>query len=432
MKKEDLFENLNDVKDEYVSEAGKTAKKPAQWVRWGAAAACVAVAVFAGTRLSGPAVAPPAATGTESVKPVESVRPAESVKPTAAPVSTAPATQPPAEVNGLPVLTVDDFSGAFGFEGLLAYSADELADSRPWRGETLETLPVYKNQNPTDQAGYVTQDRAILEAQVREVAARLGLTGELAITDDLTPQALEKMDEDAPRRPYEVTGTAEGVSIMAQADQMVQVEFDPTVALPEGLNFDESDREALEAAGEYLKEEYADLLGMEDPVVAVQDGEYTFSGDGPRYSLHIYDGAGDLTGRMVGHDLKSAWLCEDQGKLWLIWLDAYDLSEKAGDYPILTAEEATDLLCSGNYITTVPAEFPGREKIVRTELMYRTERTAEYFMPYYRFLVEVDDPAVSNQDAVELGLKTYGAYYVPAVRGEYLTGMPVWNGDFNI
>ena len=29
------------------------------------------------------------------------------------------------------------------------------------------------------------------------------------------------------------------------------------------------------------------------------------------------------------------------------------------------------------------------------------------------------------------GLKTYGAYYVPAVQSEYLEGLPVWDGGFN-
>lgn len=54
-----------------------------------------------------------------------------------------------------------------------------LSFNRPWKGETLKTLPVYKDLNPTDEAGYVTKDRDALEAQVREVAARLGITGEL-------------------------------------------------------------------------------------------------------------------------------------------------------------------------------------------------------------------------------------------------------------
>ncbi len=442
MKKEDLFESLNDVKDEYVSEAGKTApaKKQSHWLRWGAAAACVAVAVFAGTRIGGPAAVTPTPPSVESGEVAVSAQPVESVKPTTPaaespkPTQTAPVVEPsapPATVNGLPVLTVADFSGGMGFEGLLAYDPDELADSCPWKGETLETMPVYKNQAPGDTAGFVEGDRDAMEAQVREIAARLGVTGELTITDDATtPEEIAKGA--TPQGPYYVRGTAEGVEITAYADQSIQVEFDPAVTLPEGLRFDESDADALREVGEYLKEEYAELLDMAEPVVTLQGGDYSFRGDRSGLDLYLYDGAGDLPEQIAGHDLKSAHLCEDENKLYLIWLDAYDLSEKVGDYPILTAEEATDLLCQGNYITTVPAEMPGREKIVRTELMYRTERTAEYFMPYYRFLVEVDDPAATNDGAVALGLKTYGAYYVPAVRGEYLTGMPVWNGDFNI
>ena len=46
-------------------------------------------------------------------------------------------------------------------------------------------------------------------------------------------------------------------------------------------------------------------------------------------------------------------------------------------------------------------------------------------MPYYRFYVELPDMEREN------GLKTYGAYYVPAVKGEYISNMPVWEGTFN-
>lgn len=42
------------------------------------------------------------------------------------------------------------------------------------------------------------------------------------------------------------------------------------------------------------------------------------------------------------------------------------------------------------------------------ELIYRTGEHEECFMPYYRFYVELPE------DERENGLKTYGAYYVPA------------------
>lgn len=49
-------------------------------------------------------------------------------------------------------------------------------------------------------------------------------------------------------------------------------------------------------------------------------------------------------------------------------------------------------------------------------------------MPYYRFFIRLRD---REDESSELGLKNYGAFYVPAVESEYLTGMPVWDGTFN-
>uniref|UniRef100_UPI0025E0C74F hypothetical protein n=1 Tax=uncultured Gemmiger sp. TaxID=1623490 RepID=UPI0025E0C74F len=83
----------------------------------------------------------------------------------------------------------------------------------------------------------------------------------------------------------------------------------------------------------------------------------------------------------------------------------------------------------GHYLTTVPCEMPGEKFIRKVELIYRTGTEDAYWMPYYRFWVEVDDvPEAADQDP---GLKTYGAYYVPAVAEEYLTDLPLWDGSFN-
>jgi len=79
----------------------------------------------------------------------------------------------------------------------------------------------------------------------------------------------------------------------------------------------------------------------------------------------------------------------------------------------------------GGYVTTVPEAFPGEEHIAKVELVYRNSRCDPYLMPYYRFYVELPDMAQGN------GLKTYGAYYVPAVYAAFLTGVPVWEGEFN-
>ncbi|MDE7188046.1 MAG: hypothetical protein K2O13_11150, partial [Lachnospiraceae bacterium] len=77
------------------------------------------------------------------------------------------------------------------------------------------------------------------------------------------------------------------------------------------------------------------------------------------------------------------------------------------------------------YITTVPYEMPGKKYIAKRELIYRTNNYEEYYMPYYRFYIELPDMEKDN------GIKQYGVYYVPAVNESYITNMPIWDGSFN-
>lgn len=56
----------------------------------------------------------------------------------------------------------------------------------------------------------------------------------------------------------------------------------------------------------------------------------------------------------------------------------------------------------------MPYKLPGIDYVAKAELVYRTGAREEYFMPYYRFYVELPE---EERD----GLKTYGIYYVPAV-----------------
>ena len=103
----------------------------------------------------------------------------------------------------------------------------------------------------------------------------------------------------------------------------------------------------------------------------------------------------------------------------------FDYREKLGDYPIISSDEALELLGEGKYITSVAQyDFPGTEYAGMVELVYRVTDLEEYYIPYYRFYVEIPEGA-------EDGKKLYGAYYVPAVRQEYISDMTVWDGHFN-
>lgn len=58
-------------------------------------------------------------------------------------------------------------------------------------------------------------------------------------------------------------------------------------------------------------------------------------------------------------------------------------------------------------------KFSLKEFIAKKELIYRRGPMEEILLPYYRFYVLL--PEETPPYAAEKGLKTYGAYYVPAI-----------------
>ena len=83
------------------------------------------------------------------------------------------------------------------------------------------------------------------------------------------------------------------------------------------------------------------------------------------------------------------------------------------------------MLFDGGYITKVPYTLTKEDTVAKVELVYRNGCNEKYFMPYYKFYVEVKSEVDKN------GLKDFGVYYVPAVESQYITNMPVWDGSFN-
>lgn len=83
--------------------------------------------------------------------------------------------------------------------------------------------------------------------------------------------------------------------------------------------------------------------------------------------------------------------------------------EAAGSYPVITPAQALELLRAGKYLA-LTEDAPEIDGLTaeRVELVYPTEGKSKTVMPFYRFWIE-------------LGEGSYQAYYVPAVRAEYLS-----------
>ncbi|MCD7739309.1 MAG: hypothetical protein LUH58_09795 [Lachnospiraceae bacterium] len=95
---------------------------------------------------------------------------------------------------------------------------------------------------------------------------------------------------------------------------------------------------------------------------------------------------------------------------WFIEQDA-DLIENLGDYPVITQEEAEELLWQGYYLSSAgfSAEDADSGEAVSVELCYLVSAETLIYMPYYLFTVVIEEDMVYT-------------CCVPAVSREYLMG----------
>ena len=336
-------------------------------------------------------------------------------------------------------LDVESFTGSMGFEGYLAYDIAELENGGPWRlGDAVDTLPVYRNPLAREEGEAAQPDFDAMRTCLLELMARLGYSEAQFTVHDDTPDEARKeairekfaaIGEEVPDgyfAPTRLFAEAEGLQLELGADMTATFQWEPALALPEEYDLSaEASRGDVEAAGAYLLRQYRALLGYDAPEAALDGGDRNIYG-AQRYELRFYDAAGSAAQRLENYWLEhwNFYGNDEPGKLWIARRWYSDRSQKLGDYPIVSPAEAWQLLQNGTYLTTVPEPAPENTLPARVDLLYRSESSAQVFMPYYRFLMELPD---MERD----GLKTYGAYYVPAVQSDYLNGLPVWDVRFN-
>lgn len=407
----DLLDKMGLIAPAYVEAAeAQPKRRPPVWLKWGAAAACLTLLGYLGIGLL----------------------PQKSPETIPVP-SSAPTGDP-----DLPLLTLPDtLSGGMGFEGMMAYDISELVNNNPWTEEMdLTTLPVFRNSITYETPFHVAvgTDLEAMRTLLLDVAGRFGLEeSDLTITDNTPDEGYkaavtEQMEQagipdvrEEYFAPTRLMADGDGLSIDVDLNMVADIRLEPALPLPEGFSLSRYvSREELSRTAQYLATDYADVLGMEQPVADISGGDRHFDGQSSGYTLSFYEGTGSDTDRILAYNFRQiSFYGSDEGELYLVRVRQPDLNQKLGDYPVITADQARELLTEGHYLTTVPREMPGREYIRKVELIYRTGTEDEYWMPYYRFWVEVDDvPASADQDP---DLKTYGAYYVPAVAQEYLT-----------
>lgn len=373
----------------YVEEADRPVKKRTTWRRWGAMAACLAVLLGVGF-LFFPRSSP------DTPDPVQTELPT-------LPVSMGPSL------------------GGYGFEGYYVRDISELKNTSPSQiGSLPDTLPVFRNATGGYPLQAATEEyKAKMLTLCRSVAGRLGWDAEnMTVVWDERNGGLV---------PTTVTATgADGVKI--EVDQFMTV----TISYPDrGEPLSEKNSLVLRTydsayeLAEKLLAEYRDLMNFANPQICITGGYYNIDGE-QSYDIVFAETGGTQTEELLEFFFHGAeFFCNEDGEPRIIRLRCTDLSDKVGDYPIITAQQAQAQLAAGHYITSCGWEMPGEAYIRKVELVYRAGVYDEYFMPYYRFYVEL------LEEAPVEGCMHLAAYYVPAVAEEYLAPLSTWDGRFN-
>lgn len=404
MKAEDISEAMNNINEDFIESANERRKpksRKSSWVKWVSAAAAIAVFAFAGAKAFIPN------------------QPEQNDNPVGGTESEYG--------SALPILEyIESNTTAYGFEGYLAYDISELENGNPWNEKMVfESLPVFRN-NSFNEIG-IAYPGIGEEAMLKKLNSITGgehgeieysRVGDFSSGSGIPDDFVDRIEANFGNNTIEI-----------QSNGSVVVTYNGFAGeeLPEDISFtytETSEGDAYRAIS-YICQNYCDFLDKGNTTF-VTSGDYAFNGEFSR-NYRIYDFSGDEISDMLNFSFNEVQLApNDEGKLMLIRInDKLSCAEKIGDYPIISPEEAKDMLLDGGYLTTVPYEMPGKKYIAKAELIYRSGIGENIWMPYYRFFVELPEMAQEN------GLKNFGAYYVPAIEAKYITGLPLWNGSFN-
>lgn len=339
----------------------------------------------------------------------------------------------------LPEFSLKEANGAgFGMEAVMVREESELVPTA-WpvsSGETPASLPVYENARPADATGARAYTQEELSALAQQTAAALGFEVErveLSPTEAQRQATMERFEaagllpseEDAPEAAAEKQAQLEynlapsratavctgGAEVTAQRDGSVRVQ------LPQSFDaaLDGSGAQAYAAAVQQLADEYGTALGMQAPQAAVQ-ADYAFDGT-LRLTHTVWDAAAPLAQQLAF--ASCGQLSFSTGEGGTIFYEPPQLGEALGEYPLLSQSEAQALLLQGQCLAGAPYAVQSEADIAAVQLCYR--EGSEVYAPWYRFWVKLPEEAQQN---CAPGCTVYGAYYVPAVRGEYIAGAP--------
>ena len=413
MKPEQISDALNLLDEDIIQETEQLRKRPNranrnQWKGLGVIAACLGLFMVSSLcfkHFMKPPVAPINPTGTENSEPTMD--------------SETNSITGSLSVQELPMITL---SGAFGnlgsgFDEIVSDDIIKLTEKSPWRENLMpERMPIFDNKYYTEDYvpyGYTKEE---MEAKLKQIV--FGLGAELIISEYI---------EATQYASAYLTANTTMAKIKLEGNGAIEICFEPQEAL-EGYCV-KSDMAVTDIICSIynLIEHFEDVFGYIEPAVEIIT-EYNYLGNCKKRYIS-YEDAGDLTEKLIHRQYDiSEFIFNEFGNLEMIRIkNGLSCAEQLEEYPIISAEDARQLLLNGHYFSQGSKNFTfSEEHIDSVELMYPSSQHPETIIPYYCFYVEDTNTTFNTSADPELikNLTIYRKCYVPAVDEEYIENMP--------
>ena len=384
MKKKRISETIDNISTEYIDEAveySSTKNRYSKlWIKWVAVAACFTLIV----------------TGTLFVNFIDNRK--------------------------IPMVELSiDSTGGMSFEGWFLKNSDDFLCDNPWKKQIfLSRLPVYSNIAFDEKGTPCGLSEKRLEEMIR-IAADKSETMVINITKSYANDLYGGYEEDFV---YAITAETADGEIVANAAGGLTIIFNDPISLP--FDFDNGNRAQGEKATEYFSNKFSALISefidFEKPAFAIS---YEYDAYEKIVGKYIaYDSSDNCIRDILNYNFQYAeFRLDKNGNLLSVYIcNSFCGVEKLGDYPIVSVNKAKSELEKDNYISSVPYVFPGKEYIADVELIYKHGKK-ETVAPYYRFIVELPEAPSLNEE-----IKSYGSFYVPAIREEYISEIILYDG----
>lgn len=310
-----------------------------------------------------------------------------------------------------------------GFSIVMYPDLKKEKDYNPWNPDMdLKTLPVYTRV--PSEAGIP------IGLSEKEINANLDLYANyfnMKINErhDNTYNPSGKETDSSEEVIYSVTGFSDQGTITADGygEILYSLPYNKGISLPDGIRLDrQASEEDARRAAEYLHNQYIDLFNSDEWAYDIS-GDYTFDGQKIRQYM-IYETGENDGESILNYNFRNIEFAgsEDGSKLELIRirneLSAYTF---AGDYPLISLDDAYRELYAGNYLANVNRIAVTEDtEIADVQLVYLNYRNFEYVLPCYLFYADITDGVKAFMSGHPESLRSYGMYYVPAVSSDYL------------